>query len=122
MRTILQRTAMVAGCTTIAMVLARAETVMADPRLEEIQALVAELRNCDPGVPAAVFAALQEVADRLETLPGVVKAPNECWRRWKARPNERRANSERPIGPYLTPARNKFTRPACIEHERGRRV
>ena len=52
-----------------------------------------------------VFVAFQETADRLETLPGIVPVSNEMWERWKARLNEERANSEWPIGPYLTTGR-----------------
>ncbi len=56
-----------------------------DPQLADIQALVSDLRNCDRSTIMAVYVAFQEVADRLETLPGIVPVPNEMWAREKAR-------------------------------------
>ena len=70
-----------------------------DPRLEDIQALVSDLRNCDRSLMMAVWVAFQEVADRLETLPGVVPVPNEMWRKWKLTLIGDR------VGPYLTTGR-----------------
>ena len=102
MKTIPRRTAIGAGCATIAMILTKTEAVVADPRLEDIQALLSDLRNCDPGIMVAVYVAFQEVADRLETLPGVVPVLNEQWREWKPRLIEERATARWPIGPYLT--------------------
>ena len=52
-----------------------------DPNLSEIQALVSDLRNCDRHLMTAVYFAFQEVADRLEALPGIVPVPNEIWKR-----------------------------------------
>ncbi len=101
MKNIPRRTVIGAGCATVAMLLAKTEAVVADPRIEDIQALVSDLRNCDPGIMVAVFVAFQEVADRLETLPGISPVPSEEWNRWKLRLIEQRANSEWPIGPYL---------------------
>ncbi len=118
MRTIPQRTAMVAGCTTIAMLLAKTETVMADPRLEEIQALITELRNVGGQTPVGVYVALQEDADRLETLPGVVPVPNANWQTWKSRIGEIRSGLGLPRR-LLTPARNKSSRLVCMSAQRA---
>ena len=76
-----------------------------DPQLAGIQALISELRNCDRGIMMAVWVAFQEVADRLETLPGIVPVPNEMWRAWRAEHHEKPTNLEWPIGPYLTTGR-----------------
>ena len=77
----------------------KAALAQAGPRIEDIQALVSDLRNCDRNIMAAVFVAFQEVADRLETLPGVVPVPNEMWCRSKLTILDAR------IGPYLTTGR-----------------
>ncbi len=76
-----------------------------DPQLADIQALVSDLRNCDRSLMMAVFVAFQEVADRLETLPGIVPVPNEWWRTWRAEHHDKPTNLEWPIGPYLTAGR-----------------
>lgn len=76
-----------------------------DPRLEDIQALVSDLRNCDRNLMMAVYVAFQEVADRLETLPGIVPVANEWWRNWRAEHHERPTTLKWPIGPYLTTGR-----------------
>lgn len=56
----------------------------ADPLREGVQALVDEIRrDLDPDIAASTFWALQEAADRLETLPGIQPVPNEFWERWK---------------------------------------
>ena len=77
----------------------KAALAMPGPRIEDIQALVADLRDCDRNIMTAVFVAFQEVADRLETLPGVVPVPSEMWCRWKLTMLGDR------IGPYLTTGR-----------------
>ena len=77
----------------------KAALATSGPRLDDIQALVSDLRNCDRNIMAAVFVAFQEVADRLETLPGVVPVPNEMWCRSKLTILDAR------IGPYLTTGR-----------------
>lgn len=104
MKNIPRRTAIGAGCATVAMILAKTEAVVADPRLDEIQALITEIRNVGGQTPVGVYVALQEVADRLEALPGISPVHSEEWDGWKLRLTEQRANSEWPIGPYL-PAR-----------------
>ena len=118
MRTILPSTAIGAGCATIAMLLAKTETVMADPRLEEIQALVCELRNVGRETPVGVYVALQEVADRLETLPGIVPVPNANWQTWKSRIGEIRSGLGLPRR-LLTLARNKSSRLVCMSAQRA---
>ena len=77
----------------------KAALAMPGPRIEDIQALVSDLRDCDRNMMMAVFVAFQEVADRLETLPGVVPVPNEMWCRSKLTILDAR------IGPYLTTGR-----------------
>ncbi len=100
-----RRTALIGACATVATLLAKTEAVAADPRLEDIQALVSDLRNCDRSLMMAVWVAFQEVADRLEALPGVVPVPNQMWRAWRAEHHEKPTNLEYPIGPYLTTGR-----------------
>ena len=77
----------------------KAALAMPGPRIEDIQALVSDLRDCDRNIMAAVFVAFQEVADRLETLPGVVSVPDEKWCEWKL------TMLGDGIGPYLTTGR-----------------
>ncbi len=103
--TISRRGALI-GATAAAVVAGVPGAVQADyPQLEYIQALVSDLRNCDGSLMMAVFVGFQEVADRLEALPGIVPVPNELWSRLKPTLPEQRANSEWPIGPYLTAGR-----------------
>ena len=57
-----------------------------DPLREGVQALVNEIRRDLGGhITMGEFWRLQEVADRLEGLPGIQPVANELWRRWKAR-------------------------------------
>ncbi len=76
-----------------------------DPQLAGIQALISELRNTDGNTMMAVWVAFQEVADRLETLPGVAPVTNEWWRAWRAEHHDKPTNLKWPIGPYLTAGR-----------------
>ncbi len=76
-----------------------------NPTLDVIQALVSDLRNCDRGIMMAVWVAFQEVADRLETLPGIVPVANEWWHTWRAEHHDKPTNLKWPIGPYLTAGR-----------------
>ena len=89
----------------VQLLLVKTEAVAADPRLEGIQALVSDLRNVDRGTIMAVYVAVQEVADRLETLPGIAPVANEWWRTWRAEHHDKPTNLEWPIGPYLTAGR-----------------
>ena len=75
-----------------------------NPNLSEIQALVFELRNVSGQVMFAVWMGFQEVADRLETLPGIVPVPNEMWAREKARLAEKGPHHGIPAS-YLTMGR-----------------
>ena len=105
MNTIPRRTVLVGACATAATLLTKAEAAADNPQLENIQALVSDLRNCDRSLMMAVWVAFQEVADRLETLPGIVPVPNEWWRTWRAEHHDKPTNLEWPIGPYLTAGR-----------------
>ncbi len=100
-----RRTALIGACATVATLLVKTEAVAADPRTEDIQALVFDLRNCDRSTMMAVYVAFQEVADRLETLPGVAPVANEWWCTWRAEHHDRPTNLKWPIGPYLTAGR-----------------
>ena len=101
MNAIPRRSILVSACATAAAMLTKAEAVADHPQLEDIQALVFDLRNVSGSHPMCVFVAFQETADRLETLPGVVPVPNENWRIWKHRLNETNKKARYPIGPYL---------------------
>ncbi len=105
MNTTPRRAALIRACATAAALLTKAEAVADNPQLAGIQALVSDLRNVHPNIPMCVFVAFQEVADRLETLPGISPVPSEEWSRWKLSLIEQRANSEWPIGPYLPAGR-----------------
>ncbi len=105
MNTTPRRAALIGACATAAALLTKAEAVADNPQLAGIQALVSDLRNVHPNIPMCVFVAFQETADRLKTLPGIVPVSNKMWERWKATLKEERANSEWPIGPYLTAGR-----------------
>ncbi len=77
-----------------------------DPQIEDIQALVSELRNTDGATMMAVWVAFHEVADRLETLPGIVPvASPEWWPAWRAEHHDKPTSLKWPIGPYLTAGR-----------------
>ena len=66
--------------------IARAKAVQPDPLCEGVQALVNEIRRDLSGsITLESFLRLQEVADRLETLPGIQPVANEQWQRWKPR-------------------------------------
>ena len=55
-----------------------------DPLLAGVQALVNEIRrDLSPEVITVAHWALQQVADRLEALPGVQALPNEYWEIWR---------------------------------------
>ncbi len=58
-----------------------------DPLCEGVQALVNEIRQdlSGRGLTAGDDWRLQEVADRLEALPGIRPVANEQWQRWKPR-------------------------------------
>ena len=57
-----------------------------DPLREGVQALVNEIRRDLGGhITMGEFWRLQQVADRLEGLPGIQPVANELWRRWKPR-------------------------------------
>ena len=74
-----------------------------NPKLADIQALVADLRHVGGNLPMCVFVAFQETADRLEALPGIVPVPNEKWHAFKRRLNKTRKAQR--IGPYLPAGR-----------------
>ncbi len=94
------------GASAAAVVAGVPGAVQADrPQLEYIQALVSELRNADGSTMMAVYVAFQEVADRLENLPGIVPVANEWWHTWRAEHHDKPTNLEWPIGPYLTTGR-----------------
>ena len=73
-----------------------------DPLCEGVQALVNEIRQDLGGnITISSFSTLQEVADRLEALPGIQPIPNEIreryWRPSRARlPYNRGARALRP--------------------------
>ena len=58
-----------------------------DRLCEGVQALVNEIRQdlSGRGITAGDDWRLQEVADRLEALPGIRPVDNEHWQRWKPR-------------------------------------
>ncbi len=101
--------AIVTGATVAPLAMKAAATKAAlaapDPRIEDIQALVSDLRNCDRSTMMAVYVAFQEVADRLEALPGVAPIANEWWCTWRAEHHDKPTNLKWPIGPYLTAGR-----------------
>ncbi len=124
--TVLRRTAPLNACTTVAAMLAKTEALVGNPKLADIQALVSELRNIDEVIPASVWFYLQEVADRLETLPGIGPVPNENWSTWKSRLVEPVAGQSF-SGSYLatacnhrlTGAQNKSKKIACMPAQRA---
>ena len=60
-----------------------AKAAQPGPLCEGVQALVNEIRQgLEGSVTTASFSALQEVADRLEALPGIQSIPNEIWERY----------------------------------------
>ena len=58
-----------------------------DPLCEGVQALVNEIRKdlSGRGITAGDDWRLQEVADRLEALPGIQPVANERWQQWRPR-------------------------------------
>ena len=61
-----------------------AKAARPDPLRDGVQALVNEIRQgLNGNITTASFSALQEVADRLEALPGIQPTPNEHWERWR---------------------------------------
>ena len=63
------------------------EDVRPDPLREGVQALVNEIRQgLNGNLTTASFSALQQVADRLEALPGIQPLSNEHWDGWKTYP------------------------------------
>ena len=69
-----------AATAAMAMPAAMAHATAADPLREGVQALVREIReNLSGDVITAAYGSLQEVADRLESLPGIVPIPCEWW-------------------------------------------
>ncbi len=58
-----------------------------DPLSEGVQALVNEIRKdlSGRGITAGDDWRLQEVADRLEALPGIQPVANERWQQWRPR-------------------------------------
>ena len=72
----------------IAILSVMAKTAEENPTIENIQAFYSELRNVNSSIPAGLWVAFQEAADRVETDPGIVPVPNEQWRKWKARLND----------------------------------
>ena len=73
--------------------------VQAVEHADYLQALVSDLRNVEPRMPYCVWIAFQEMADRLEALPGIEPVPNELWRRRKP-----------PYGKYGLPERGYLTK------------
>ena len=64
-----------------------AKAAQPDPLREGVQVLVNEIRQDRKGsVTTASFWALQEVADRLEALPGIQPLSNEFWKGWARYP------------------------------------
>ena len=81
-----QAVAAAAMAMTAGIVPTPAPAAQPDPLCEGVQALVNEIRQELSGrITMASFWALQEVADRLEALPGIRPVANEGWQRWKPR-------------------------------------
>ena len=100
-----RRNALMGACAAVAVAGVPRAVQGDNPRLEDIQALVCDLRNVDGKTIMAVWVAFHEVADRLEALPGIEPVPSEGWRAFRSKHHERPTALEWPIGPYLSAGR-----------------